>query len=211
MKAVYNNTRPGVVSERVVEANFIIEMFNKYFNPGDVVLDIGGIPSRHYENKPILENISRAGAQYYVADFRGGDFQGDFVTYDFGERKFDINIFLSSLEHFPQCTEGDMKFREKEDVKGFQKALSITNTDGKIFLTVPYGVDAWYNYHQSYDDNTILDLTEGSTIIEEFIYMVNDEQKWELKLADEVNGVTIDNTRVTCVGCFVCQKDQIEI
>ena len=208
MKKLYENLKADLVSERVVEVDFIIEMFDKYFEPGNVVLDIGGIPSRQYENQPIIDTIKKSGAQYYVADHRGGDFQGDFVNYNFEDKKFDIGIFLSSLEHFPQCTEGDMVVREKEDVKGFHKALSLLNDGGIVFLTIPYGVDQWYNYHQSYDHNTILELTEGSDIIEECIYVLNSDNKWESKTAEEVKEIEINNKRVVCVGCFICKKNE---
>ena len=205
MKNSYKNLKEGFVSERVVEIDFLIEVYNKYFSEGKSVLDIGGIPSRDYENQSLIDTIKNSGAEYYVSDFRGGDFKGDFVSYNFGNRKFDIEIFLSSLEHFSQCTEGDMKFRDHEDYNGFQKALSILNDDGVIFLTIPYGIDKWYNYHQSYDSKTILELTKGSKIIEEFIY-VYDGSEWVLKTSKEINEMEIDNGVVTSVGCFVCSK-----
>lgn len=205
MKTNYKNLKEGFVSERVVEVDFIIESYEKYYKEGNKILDIGGIPSRDYENKPIVDVIKKTKSEYYISDFRGGDFKGNFNTYDFGDNKFDVEIFLSSLEHFPQCTEGDMIFREKEDKKGFEKALSLLNDGGVIFLTVPYGIDEWYPYHQSYDSKTILELTEGSKIIENFIY-VYDGNEWVLRTLKQVNEMKIDNKVVLCVGCFVCSK-----
>lgn len=197
MKQQYNNK---FNSERIVEVDFIVESIKNYFRPGIKILDVGGIPTRKNENTPIINLIQKLGVQYYIADFRGGDFHGDFVKYDFKENKFDIIIFLSSLEHFPQCTEGDKKFREGEDINGYKKALSILNNKGKIFITVPYGIDSWQPYHRSYDKKSILTLTNGSNLIEDNIYNLKDNN-W-IRSDMDLNNVN-NKTKIHGVGCFV--------
>ena len=117
-------------------------------------------------------------ADYQIADFRPNGtpdnigfsmnlpvkYVGDFVQMDIPET-FDVIIFLSSLEHFPQCTEGDRVFREGEDRKGFEKALSLLNPAGKIILTVPFGRPQFIDYQQNYDLDLIYTLTEGTKIL----------------------------------------------
>jgi hypothetical protein len=105
-------------SERTVEIQFVVEKLNQLSNENNnlKMLDVGGVPSTISEFQPVVDSIRNNNINYKVADFRGGDYVGDFVTIDIPEQ-FDACMFLSSLEHFPQCTEGDMQYRDKEDVK----------------------------------------------------------------------------------------------
>ena len=210
MQNEYENT---LGSERTVEIEFLKEMVLKYYNNSDVVLDVGGIPTdvRHFQD--FYKMLDDKKINYKVSDFRGGDYQGDFVSYDFKEDKFNFIIFLSSLEHFPQCTESDVIYRDGEDTKGYQKALSILHDSGKILLTVPFGKQKWQPYHQNYDIQGILNLTKGSKIIESFTYRLkeNNEDKFSGKwvLEDpETMGDILYTDRAYGVGCFILSKDE---
>ena len=212
MQQKYPNT---LGSERTVEIAFIEEMIVKYHNADAEVLDVGGIPSDSRHFQPIYKIIEEEKINYKVADFRGGDYTGDFVSYDFKKDKFDLIIFLSSLEHFPQCTESDKIYRDGEDKRGYEKALSILKKHGTILLTVPFGKQRWQEYHQNYDFQGILNLTEGSTIAESFTYRLEGgpipygsrEGHW--KLADPLAmGDIIYTDRAYGVGCFVLRKDE---
>jgi hypothetical protein len=192
-------------SERSVESVFVHESIKKYYKSNDIVLDVGGVPT----NTKVLENyynyLIDNKIDYRISDFRPPcHYPGDFVKYDFNDEKFDIIIFLSSLEHFPQCTESDLVFRNGYDKMGFKKALSILNSNGFIILTVPFGKHIWQKYHQNYDYSGILELTEGSKIIEEYIYRLVDD-KWILSKPETMNDV-IYTDRAFGVGCFVLQK-----
>jgi hypothetical protein len=183
----------------------MMEVVEKFFKPGVKILDVGGIPSSSEDNRPFIDLIDKLGVRYSICDFRGGEYKGDFVTYDFKDEKFDIILFLSSLEHFPQCTEGDMSFRDGEDKKGFEKALSILSDKGKIILTVPFGKHRWQPYHQNYDMDGILDLSKGSRIIEHNTYKL-EGNKWIITLAEEMKEIIYD-TKANGVGCFVFEKE----
>ncbi len=192
-------------SERSVELDFIKEMVKKYrFIKEGTILDVGGIPTNSNIMHGYYEAMQETGMQYKVADFRGGDYPGDFVTNPIKD-KFEIIIFLSSLEHFPQCTEGDMQFREGEDRKGFEKAISLLSDDGIILLTVPFGKPVWQDYHQNYDMDLINKLSEGTEIIEQYVYRLVDGN-WV-----EYNPKHMDDVLYTdqCygVGCFVFRKN----
>ena len=156
--------------------------------------------------QPIYKTIQEQGIDYRVSDFRGGHYRGDFVSYDFKDEKFDLIIFLSSLEHFPQCTESDVVYREGEDRRGYEKALSILQKNGTVLLTVPFGMHRWQEYHQNYDWNGILNLTEGSSIVESFTYRLIDEE-WVLSDPLTMDDI-IYSDRAYGVGCFVLNKNE---
>ena len=190
-------------SERSVEATFTMEMVNKHCFDNCKVLDVGGVPTHTPSFDEILKALLDKGTDYSVADFRGGKYKGDFVTMDIPE-KFDVVMFISSLEHFPQCTEGDLKFREGEDRKGFLKALEILEDKGKIFLTVPFGEHCWQEYHQNYDMAGIRALTEGSYLLESYTYRLFDGQ-WMAATPSSMTDIKYTD-RAYGVGCFVLEK-----
>ena len=211
------NEYPNIFKgERLVEVCFVVETMERFSaeNPnGFSVLDVGGVPSEYFQNYPIYKALEDMRVNYKISDFRGGRhqdnagvqmqlpvaYQGDFVSLNISE-KFDVIIFLSSLEHFPQCTESDKIFREGEDRKGFEKALSLLNPGGNIVLTVPFGYPKFENYQQNYDIELIYKLTEGTKILEQHIYGLVDNV-WTKDTAENLG--TLDPYGV---GCFLLGK-----
>jgi len=191
-------------SERSVELVFVAEILQKYCL-NKKLLDVGGIPTSQEGGKILLDSIVTNKILYDIADFRGGKYKGDFVTIDIPEL-YDAILFLSSLEHFPQCTEGDMNFRLNEDRKGFEKALSILVDEGIIILTVPFGFPIWQPYHKNYDMKSILELSSGAKLLESYTYRLigND---WILSNPDSMLDVYYTD-RAYGVGCFVFRKLQ---
>ena len=145
---------------------------------------------------------------YRISDFRGGHYPGDFVEYNFGDEKFDMGVFLSSLEHFPKCTESDSQWREGYDRKGYEKALSILKDNGYIFLTVPFGKHRWQpnGFHQNYNWQGILNLTEGSKIIESHTYTLNEEDYEWVKTDPHSMEEVLYTDKAYGVGLFILQK-----
>lgn len=201
MKESYYNT---LGSERTVEVLFIQEAISKYCKFGSSVLDIGGVPTSENQMIDVYIAIKNLHLDYKITDFRRSDYQGDFINIDFQDKKFDTCIFLSSLEHFPQCTESDLVFREGYDRKGYEKALSVLNDSGYIILTVPFGKHIWQPYHQNYNWNGILNLTQGSKIIESYTYELI-EDKWILTDPKSMEHILYTD-RAYGVGCFILQK-----
>lgn len=205
-------------SERTIEITFIEEMLEKYYKNNNIILDVGGITTNENLMKPIRDFINKNNVDYRISDFRHCQYQGDFVQYDFKSDKFDIVIFLSSLEHFPQCTESDVIYRDGYDKKGYEKALKILNDGGLIFLTVPFGKHVWQKYHQNYDMEGILRLIEGSEIVESHTYRLTngsfDKPHGELSFGDGIWKVDdyrnmtdiLYTDRAYGVGCFVMKK-----
>tara|TARA_R100000664_G_scaffold32401_1_gene47284 strand:+ start:9080 stop:9691 length:612 start_codon:yes stop_codon:yes gene_type:complete len=193
-------------SERSVESIFAREMLIKYLKdrPGSKVLDVGGIPTHVPSHNLVMEAFKQIKATHEVADFRGGKYRGDFVTMRIPE-KFDCVMFISSLEHFPQCTEGDLQYRDGEDRKGYEKALSILKDGGKIILTVPYGKHVWQEYHQNYDWQGIRNLTKGSSVVEEYCYRLVGEG-WVKEDPHNMTDILYTD-KAYGVGCFVFEKD----
>lgn len=197
----YDNT---FNSERSVELAFYKETLLE-LQDCISILDIGGIPSNANQFTDIYDIVKSKNINYKVADFRGGDYVGNFVALDIQE-KFDLCVFLSSLEHFPQCTESDKIYRHKEDVRGYKKALSVLNDDGHILLTVPFGFSIWQDYHQNYDYEGILELTNGSSIIEQYIYVLLDN-KWIIEKDLQKTKDIRYTDKCYCVGCFLLRKN----
>tara|TARA_R110000737_G_scaffold264341_1_gene272223 strand:- start:717 stop:1370 length:654 start_codon:yes stop_codon:yes gene_type:complete len=207
-------------SERSVEIPFICSAIIAHCKKDGVILDVGGVPTNDEFNEPIKNTIHFGCYDYRVADFRGGEYQGEFIEYDFKDEKFDTVMFLSSLEHFPMCTEdtrhGGMAelspnwhYKEGEDIRGYQKALSILKDKGKIILTVPFGKPVWQDYHQNYNWEKLLELTKGSTIIEKQTFTLKDTSKpfhWEQTEPEDMEDIIYDD-RAHGVGCFVMQKN----
>lgn len=197
-------------TERTVEVQFMNEIVQKYMRSGCMIIDIGGKPSRDHEMREFYNTVDNNSYDYRVCDFRGGEYPGDFLQIDFKDTKFDAAIFLSSIEHFPQCTESDLVYREGYDKKGYQKALELLNPGGYIFLTVPMGKHVWQNYHQNYNYEGILNLTEGSKMIEEFVYVLDiPTETWNLQTKPyKIDHILYTNydRGAECVGCFVLQK-----
>ena len=191
-------------SERSVEIKFTVESLYKYATSNTKVIDIGGIASNESNNLPIGESISKIKCQYDIADFRGGKYTGNFLTANIVEN-YNIAMFISSLEHFPQCTEGDLIYREGEDKRGYRKALDILYPHGKIILTVPFGKQRWQPYHQNYDWQGILDLTTGSTIIEYYTYRLAKDNYWELANPSDMKDILYTD-KAFGVGCFILEK-----
>lgn len=192
-------------SERSVETLFVKEIVEKYCSEKSKILDVGGVPTNSTHLSEFYSMIKEKNFNYKVCDFRPCDFQGDFVKLDFGNEKFDVIIFLSSLEHFPQCTESDVVFRENYDKKGYEKAIDLLNPNGIIVLTVPYGKHVWQNYHQNYNYDGILNLTKGTTLKEIYTYRLIDDLTWRLDDPLKMEDI-IYTDKAFGVGCFVLEK-----
>jgi len=200
IKDIYN-------SERSVEIPFICSAIINHCKKDGVILDVGGVPTSEAMNNPIKDVIESGGYDYRVADFRGGDYQGEFINYDFKDEKFDTIMFLSSLEHFPMCTEDtrpDCQYKEGEDRRGYEKALSILKDKGKIILTVPFGKPVWQDYHQNYNWDKLLELTKGSKIIHKQTFTLNDSY-WDQTQPEDMEDIIYDD-RAHGVGCFIMQN-----
>lgn len=214
MDLVYNESN----GERAVELKFICEMLEKYNTAGDDILDVGGIPTDIEANRVIDNIVKRKNLNYKICDFRDHQrdhkgvtsttelYKGDFVTLPI-EQKFNTIIFLSSLEHFALCTEGDMNYKEDEDIKGFQKAIYLLKEGGKIFLTVPFGEPIWQPYHQNYDMLRIKKMSKGTKIQEQFIYKLCYDNQWILTKPENMKKIYYTN-KCFGVGCFVFTKGE---
>lgn len=208
---------PNIITnnERLVETCFVIEKLKNLYNqtPALSVLDVGGVPSEYFYNYPIYKNVANMpGIDYKISDFRSGNIQdnsgfrmslpvayaGDFVSMNIPE-KFDAIIFLSSLEHFAQCTESDGVFRDGEDRKGFEKALSLLNPSGKIILTIPFGVPKFESYYQTYDLDLVNSLVAGSDMLEYYTYELIDDV-WCIGDPE-----TLGQSSSFGIGCFLLE------
>ena len=175
------------------------------------ILDVGGVPSDDSVYYRYKENAKKRGFGYHVCDFRNHgytDYMGDFVTLDFGGANFDAILFLSSIEHFAQCTEGDMRYRDGYDRVAFLKAMSLIRKPyGIIGITVPFNQQYWCPYHQNYDFKGIMELSAGTKIKHGFIYK-NVGDLWVRTNVWDVSGLRYGDGKATSVGMFIFEVQQ---
>jgi hypothetical protein len=207
-------------SERSVEVPFMEQALRRYVGLGSKVLDVGGVPTHYTDYVEIANVIGQLNCNYQISDFRSGSlvdnhglafdidvkYPGDFVDIDFGDSTFDVILFLSSLEHFPQCSEGDLVYREGQDRLGYEKALSLLDDHGKIIITVPFGKPVWQQYQQNYNMEKFLQLTAGSTILESYVYSLQPNETWVKTDPKDMEEV-LYTTKAYGVGCFVLEGD----
>lgn len=188
-------------SERSTEIPFFVEQIAK-LTPESRALEIGGIPSHPSFYEPVYRKLDEVQPQWEICDYRGGKWQGNFMLLDFGENKYDFIASISTIEHSNRCSEEEPPiYREDEDIKVFAKALSLLKKDGKMVVTVPFGKDAWYGFHQSYNFSHIQRLSVGAKIDEMLIYQLEGDN-WNLvDYSETVN--TENEGPVRSVGLFV--------
>lgn len=197
-----NIIKNGHGNERCVEIPFVVDCLKSL--PNSNILDVGGMPTDGESYPEVSNALEENNIFLEISDFRGGNYVGNFLTYPF-DKKFDAILFLSSIEHFPQCTEGDMIYREGEDIRGFKRAIELLKPNGKIFMTVPYGKPIWQPYHQNYNMDKILEMSEGMTIEKHYTYkLIRDE--WILSDPNSFDDIYYTN-KAFGVGCFVFKKE----
>jgi len=79
----------------------------------------------------------------------------NFITYPYGDRKFDTIIFGEILEHLT-------------NPKDFlTHAKSLLTEDGKVIVTVPFGVNDYFDHKKTYYLSGLLDLQDSDLKITE--------------------------------------------
>ncbi|WP_158638569.1 methyltransferase domain-containing protein [Metabacillus litoralis] len=79
----------------------------------------------------------------------------NFITYPYGERKFDTIIFGEILEHLT-------------DPKEFLiHAKNILSSNGRIIVTVPFGINDYFDHKGTYYLGDVLELADGDLKITE--------------------------------------------
>lgn len=70
----------------------------------------------------------------------------NFIDYDFGERKFDVIIFGEVLEHLT------------DPARFMKKATEMLSDNGRIIVTVPFGINDYFDHKKTFYMQGLLDL-----------------------------------------------------
>ena len=79
--------------------------------------------------------------------------RGNFLKYDFTEKKFDTIIIAEVLEHL------------LNPEKFIEKSFSLLQGNGKLIVTVPFGINDFIDHKQTYYLTQIIDIVEKHFIV----------------------------------------------
>jgi Caenorhabditis protein of unknown function, DUF268 len=129
--------------DRCIEYAFVIEQLAP-LDRNKSVLDVGCCGS------PLTTAISAMGFRSIhgidllpsPVDFPGIEFFcGDFLTATELSPRYDIVVFCSSIEHFGLQGRYGSKDSNNADLRALRKAIGFLPVDGRLILTLPYGVE----------------------------------------------------------------------
>lgn len=142
-----------MVNERIIEYPQIFQ----WLKPSGVVLDVGCVSSR----LPI--QLASLGFEVYGIDL--GDYPCRHPKFHFYKvnlfewtppRKFDIVIFLSTLEHLGLGVYGEKKQAdENTDKKAIDRVYEWMPTGGQLLVSVPFGKLEVTGKHRIYDSTRL--------------------------------------------------------
>jgi SAM-dependent methyltransferase len=148
-------------SERLVELPFL---FRNIREPPAKVLDIGCTCSIVSIQLAMLGySVTGIDIQNYYFRHKNFEFvKGDFNTYDFKGKKFDIIVDISAIEHFGLHTFSNMKLDLDADRKAMRKIRAMLKPGGQLIITAPFGVHELIgNFQRIYGKKDMKDMLKG--------------------------------------------------
>lgn len=170
------------ISERIIEIPSVYLLLSRFAKTGDRILEIGHV------NSSLALELANLDYQVTAIDIRGYPFKhqnlesikGDFLLYDFGDRRFQAVISVSTIEHL-----GDNKRyggREEGtsdlDQRALDKIAKLLAEDGKFILTVPYAAKTGDFWFKVYTRGSIERLLEQYFAIESGHYYFKKNNQW---------------------------------
>ena len=125
-------TNLAYTSERTMEIPIINTLIGTY-QPKNI-LEIGNVLNNYFKDLKIPHVV--------VDKYEKGKnvYNIDFVEYN-GDKKFDMIVSISTLEHIgwdsPEVRD------EQKTLRAFSKMKSLLNPNGKLFITIPLGHNAF--------------------------------------------------------------------
>ncbi|MBU1122395.1 MAG: class I SAM-dependent methyltransferase [Candidatus Omnitrophica bacterium] len=112
--------------------------------------------------------------------------QQDICKNPLGEETFDIITCISVLEHIGLGGRYGVVKDEFGDLKMVEQIKKVVKSNGKVLITVPYGVSEIYApYHRVYDLERVRKLEDGFRVIQEKFYCQNEDRDWRECSAQE--------------------------
>jgi SAM-dependent methyltransferase len=101
--------------------------------------------------------------------------QGDILTHDFGDARFDLILNCSTVEHVGLAGRYGSFDREDGDLEAMKVLRGLLKPQGQMVLTVPVGQDGVFApNHRVYGEQRLPRLLDGYTISEEQFWQKQD-------------------------------------
>ena len=192
-------------SERLIEQPYIFR-YIRYSIPPASVLDIGCWES--------IISIQLAALGYDVTGIDIQDYgyqhpnfnfiHDDFNKHDFGNKKYDIIIDISAIEHFGLLAYTNTERDDDADKKAIEKVKHLLKPKGQFLFTAPFGVHGEVkNFERIYDLKDINSMFKGFSKIAMRTYAVINYkivQEIPIKEAEKMNHDETNHTyAVICI------------
>jgi len=130
------------------------------------VLDIGPGEKAGASQIAIKKGYTVTGIDLCPIDFENKDLDfvlGDFLLHDLGGTQFNYILNISSMEHFGISGRYNVSADDPSaDLKAMTKVRRLLLPGGKMFLTIPLGVEALFSpFHRVYGEARFSELLAG--------------------------------------------------
>ncbi len=163
-------------SERIVEIPFL---FKNLRPPPLSVLDIGCSESINPVRLAALGYaVTGIDMQEYNYKHDNLEFiRADFLEYYF-QKKFDIAINISAIEHFGLFHYGNAKYDLDADKKAVAKVHGLLKPRGQFIFTAPCGMhQVRDNFQRVYDSKDLAELLKGFRVLSKEFYQIKSRTK----------------------------------
>lgn len=202
------NGKPELVkcSERIVEIPFTLRNLPYPFRGR--VLDVG------YRESEIIYQTASLGFETWGIDIRqplvefpGVRYvRGDIREHPLPEKYFEVVIALSTVEHIGLVFYGNEKYDAKGDVQALRGIHRALKPEGRLILTVPFGVRAETKWYRVYDLKALQELLSLSGFHGEKVnFWIQEGLRWvpaSWQKAQQIDSVT---NKVKAVACVVAR------
>ena len=133
--------------------------------------------------------------------------QGDLLTLDLGEERFDLVLNCSAVEHVGLAGRyGVATDRADGDLAAMARMRALLKRGGIMLLTIPVGRDAVFPpLHRVYGSERLPRLLEGFTIERREYWLKDDANRWNAS-PEAAALAFVPRERLYGLGCFVLRK-----
>lgn len=174
-----NNGGHPLEGDRAIEWSWVVANLPKH---PCRILDLGCVQSA------LTGIASRLGHEVTAVDMRDIEYQmervtflqGDFNELDLGNKRFDIIINCSTLEHIGLGGRYGSSEKADGDVLAMGRLRSLLAPSGAMILTIPVGQDAVFRpFHRIYGEIRLPILLENYLIQEEEYWSKDKDRLWK--------------------------------
>lgn len=192
--------------ERIVEYSWVL--LNLNLSHG-VILDVGSVGTL------LPVEFESLGFKTYAIDILPYEFyhpnlnimQGSIVKTDFPDNFFDRVIAVSTIEHIGLGRYGKEDILYKGgDKEAIGEIYRILKEDGKLLITVPFGIKAVTPKHRVYDIHSLIELINIFNIEILNFFKRGEEGYWSPSSLENVENVN-STKRSVAIACARCGKN----